>query len=220
MTATPGLSTSELRASIVQALERAVDSLDGGYAALLRDQLRDTEIDVTLYGPAVFCLGLGQLITGSEEKTLPVATALGLLEEMARVFVDLEAEPRAPLVAAWDMPRALNSGDGFYAAAQRVLLNDRGLPDAQRLQALGVFSEGARVFSEALQTWSGGGRDGVAKAARALYPAGASLTAICCSLDSETAARLGAIAEELASQPNATLDGALRKAAALNLRDA
>jgi hypothetical protein len=220
MTATPGLSTAELRAAVVQALERAVDMLEGGYAALLRDQLRSTEVDTTLYGPAVFCLGLGHLITGSEEKTLPPAIALGLLEEMARVFVDLEGAAAGSLVETWGMPRALNAGDGFFAAAQRVLLDDQGLAPALRLQVTGEFTAAARLFSEALDAWGPGGRDGVVKASRALYPAAARLAALCCAAGDATAARLNAIAEELTSQPSATLEGALQKAAALNLRNA
>ncbi len=220
MTAMPGVSTSELRASVVQALARAVDGVDAGYAALMRDQLRNTEVDTSLYGPAVFCLGLDQLITGSEEKTMPAATALGLLEEMARVFIDLEAVPPSDLVATWGMPRALNSGDGFYAAAQRVLLDDLGLSPSQRLRLVGLFSATARRFSESLHAWAPSGREGVAKAARALYPAAASFAAVCCAVDDATAERLGAIAEELASQAGATLEGALQKAAALNLRNA
>lgn len=219
MTAMPGVSTAELRATVVQALVRAVDGLDGGYAALLRDQLRNTEVETTLYGPAVFCLGLGHLITGSEEKTLPPATALGLLEEMARVFVDLEAAPPAALVAAWGMPRALNSGDGFYAAAQRILLDDQGLSPAQRLRVNGLFTSAARLFSESLHAWAPGGGEGVVTASRTLYPVAASFAVACCSADDATAARLAAIAEELASQPGATLDGALQKATALNLRN-
>jgi hypothetical protein len=220
MTAVPGASTAELRAALLQALERAVDGLEGGYAALLRDQLRNTEVDATLYGPAVFCLGLGQLITGSEAKTLPPATALGLLEDMARVFVDLEARPASDLSAGWGMPRALNAGDGFYAAAQRVLLNDTGLPAEQRLRVSSSFSVAVRLFSESLHACAPAGHDGVVKASRALYPVATTLAVICCDADDATAKRLAAIAEELASQPGATLDGALQKAAALNLRKA
>ena len=217
MTAAPDASTAELRAVVVLALQRAVDSLEGGYAALLRDQLRNTEVDASLYGPSVFCLGLGRLITGTEDLALPAATALGLLEEMARVFVDLEAAG-SDLVSSWGMPRSLNAGDAFYAAAQRVLLDDQGLAPPRRLRALGVLSAASRTFAEALHAWGPGGRDGVARASRALYPAAAALAALCCDLDADLTARLAAIAEDLASQPAATLEGALQKAAALNLR--
>jgi hypothetical protein len=220
MTATPGASTSELRAAVVLALERAVDGLSDGFAAIMRQQLRETEVDATLYGPAVFCLGLGRLITGSEDKALPAATALGLLEEMARVFCDIDASAPASLVASWSMPRTLNAGDGFYAAAQRVLLDDVGLTAAQRLRALAAFSGAARRFSEALQPCTGGGHECVERAARCLYPAAAELASVCCGADDATARRLNALAEELASQPGATLEGGLRKAAALNLGNA
>jgi hypothetical protein len=219
MTAMPGASTAELRAAVVLALERAVDGLSDGFAAIMRQQLRETEVDATLYGPAVFCLGIGRLITGSEDKALPAATALGLLEEMARVFCDIEASSPARLVASWSMPRTLNAGDGFYAAAQRVLVDDQGLPDVQRLRALAVFSGAARRFSEALQVCAGG-REGVERAARSLYAPAAALAAVCCDADEATAKRLNALAEELASQPGATLDGGLQKAAALNLGNA
>jgi hypothetical protein len=219
MTATPGALTSELRAEVVLALERTVDGLSDGFAAIMRQQLRETEVDATLYGPAVFCLGLGRLITGSEDKALPAATALGLLEEMARVFCDIEASPPSGLVASWGMPRTLNAGDGFYAAAQRVLLEDKGLPAAQRLRALAVFSVAARRFGEALQACAGAGREGVERAARSLYAPAAALAAVCCGADDATAKRLDALAEELASQ-GATIDGGLQKAAKLNLGNA
>jgi hypothetical protein len=219
MTATPGALTSELRAEVVLALERTVDGLSDGFAAIMRQQLRETEVDATLYGPAVFCLGLGRLITGSEDKALPAATALGLLEEMARVFCDIETSPPTSLVASWGMPRTLNAGDGFYAAAQRVLLEDKGLPAGQRLRALAVFSVAARRFGEALQACAGAGREGVDRAALSLYAPAAALAAVCCGTDDATAKRLGALAEELASQ-GATIDGGLQKAAALNLGNA
>jgi hypothetical protein len=215
---TPGLSAGELRVTVVHALERAVDLLEGGHASLLRTQLRRTETDATAYGPASFCLGLGHLISGSEDTTLPVATAMGLLEEMARVFVDLEADPPEPLAASWGMPRALNSGDAFYAAAQRVILDHEGFTAEQRLEMLGVLTAAARAFSESLHAWAPNGREGVGKAVRSLYPAAASMAALASEAGEETAARLAAIAADLASQPEATLDGALRKAAALNLR--
>jgi hypothetical protein len=220
MTATPGVSTPELRADVVLALERAVDSLSDGSPAIMRQQLRETEVDATLYGPAVFCLGLGRLITGSEDKALPAATALGLLEDMARVFCDIEGPPPSRLVASWGMPRTLNAGDGFFAAAQRVLLDDQGLAASQRLRALEILSAAARLFSEALQACAGGGREGVERAARSLYPAAAALASVCCGADDETAKRLAALAGELETQPGATLEGALQKAAALNLGNA
>jgi hypothetical protein len=218
MTARPGVSTAELRATLLLALERAVDALPGGYAALLRDQLRKADVAKDAYGAALFCLGLGLLITGSEEKTLPPATALALLEETGRVFIDLDSEPPGPLVAAWGMPRALNSGDGFYAVAQRALIEDQGLPSEQRLGALRIFSDAARRFAESLHAWAPAGAGGATKASRVLYPAAAAFASLCCGVKDDTAIRLEAIAEELVSQPAATLDGALQKAAALNLR--
>lgn len=216
MTAMPEASAAELRATVLEALQRNVDSLDAGFAALLRHQLRDTEVDARLYGPAVLCLGLGRLITGEDVKALPAATALGLLEEMGRVFIDLQTPlDDATLTAAWGMPRTLNSADGFYALAQQALIDDEALVPAVRLAALDLFSRAARVFSEALPAASGA--DGLARAALTLYPAAVSLVAICCALDEATTQRLAAIALELASG-DATLEGSLRKAASLNLR--
>jgi hypothetical protein len=220
MTGTPGLSVSELRAVVAQALERTADGLEGGYAALMRSQLRTSEADAACYGPAVLCLGIGVLSRGDETKTLPPATALALLEEMARVFIELEARPPPPLVGAWGMPRSLNAGDGFYAAAQDVLLTDQGLPPAQRLAAAGMFSAAARAFSEALQAAGPGGREAVVVAARSLYPVAVALAAVCAGIADADAVRLSAIAADLATHPGSTLSGALQKAAALNLQHA
>jgi hypothetical protein len=217
MTAMPEASSAELRATVLEALQRTVAGVDAGYAALLRHQLRDTEVDDRLYGPAVFCLGLGRLITGEDFGTLPEATALGLLEEMGRVFIDLETPlDDATLTATWGMPRTLNSADGFYALAQQALIDDEALSPQVRLNALGVFSEATRAFSEDLPGVNG--QDGLAQAARKLYPAAVLLVSLCCDLDDVTAKRLAAVALELAAGPGATLDGALQKAASLNLR--
>jgi hypothetical protein len=218
MTAAP-LTTKELRAEVVLAVERAVDSLDGGYAALMRAQVRSSEVASDAYGPAVFCLGLGYLINGSDEKALPAATSLALLEEMARVFQGLEAEPRSDLIDTWGMARSLNSGDGFFAAAQRVLIEDQGLAAEQRIGMLSTLTQAARLFAEALHQSSEKRGAGVSQPSAILYPHVVSLVAVACA-PTETAARqLTAIAESLAAEPGSGVERALQSAAALDLRN-
>lgn len=201
-----------LRATLIEALQRAVDSLEGGYAAPVRRQLR---AGGDVYEPAVFCLGLGQVL-GDQTRCLPPAIALALLEEMGRLFLSLDTgdEPSA----SWGMPRALNAADGLYALAQKTLLEEASLsPDAQ-LEVMGIFSQAARDFSEALHAWSTED-DTLVEASRSLLSAAASLAALCCGLDQSSTNRLDELAREFASSA-APVSDALQMAAAFDLRRA
>jgi hypothetical protein len=184
MTAGPDVSTEELRRVIVDGLQRTVDGLAGGYAAPLRSQLR-AEGDVC--EPAVLCLGLGRLC-GAEEKTLPCALTLGLLEEMGRVFLGLE--DGSTVSGLWGMPRTLNAADGLYALARQVLLTDEALDTESRLAALTVLTATVRDFSEALHAYAPEGHGALLRAARSLYPAAVSFAAVCCGFEDATRAAL------------------------------
>jgi hypothetical protein len=206
MTAHPDLQLNELRLSIIDGMQRAVDGLGGSYAAPLRRQLR-AEGDV--YDPAVLCLGLGR-IGGEETLTLPCALTLGLLEEMGRVFLGLE--DKSTVIDAWGMPRTLNAADGLYTLALQILLSYEGLDAASRLKALSILAEAARVFSEALYAHAPEGAAALQKAARSLFPAAASFAALCCGLDGDARREFEAAAE------SGSVEAALAKASVLPLR--
>jgi hypothetical protein len=219
MTARPEVIAAELRALVVEALRQSVDARDEGFAALMRNQLRHAEADAARFGPAVFCLALGRMIAGDETRTQPAAVALGLLEEMGHAFAGIESSAGGDTaVGLWGMPRALNAGDAFYALGHHLLLHDEALSETARLAAASVYTRAARAYSEALHAHSPEGAAGAARAARVLYPAAVALATLCCGLDDVSGRRLHAIAQDLITTPRSTLDGALHKAAALNLQ--
>jgi len=204
----PDVSIDELRRSVVDGLQRAVDGLGGGYAAPLRTQLR-AEGDV--YDPAVLCLGFGR-ICGEETKTLPCALTLGLLEEMGRVLLGLE--DGSAVLEGWGMPRTLNAADGLYTLGRQTLISHEVLDTESRLEALAIFTDAARTFSEALQAYAPEGDEALRKAARSLYPAAASFAALCCGLGD-------AAKEDLVAAATAgSVESALVKASSMPLRQA
>jgi hypothetical protein len=214
MTAHPDVSIDELRRSIVDGLQRAADGLDSGYAAPLRRQLR-AEGDV--YNPAVLCLGLGR-IGGEETKTLPCALTLGILEEMGRVLLGLE--DGSTVIGGWGMPRTLNAADGLYAMGRHLLLTDEALDTATRLAALSIYTDAARAFSEALHAWAPEGGGALRKAARSLYPAAASLAALCCGIEGDSKDALATLAVAAAHAAPGNVDAAFVKASEVLLRGA
>jgi hypothetical protein len=198
MTAGPDVSTDELRRSIVDGLQRAVDGLEGGYASPLRRQLR-AEGDV--YDAAVLCLGLGR-IGGQEIRTLPCALTLGLLEEMGRIFLGLE--DGSTIQGAWGMPRTLNAADGLYALGRQILLSDEALDTLTRLEALRIYTAATRDFAEALNAFAPEGAGALQKAARSLYPAAVSFAALCCGIDAAKRDALIALADQAPGNLDAT----------------
>jgi hypothetical protein len=210
MTARPDIPTDELRRSIVDRLQSAVDGLEGGYASPLRRQLR---AEGDSYEPAVLCLGLGR-IGGQETRTLPCALTLGLLEEMGRVFLGLE--DGSTVYGAWGMPRTLNAADGLYALGRRILLSDEALDTETRLEALRIYTAAARTFAEALNAAAPDGAGALQKAARSLYPAAASFAALCCQLDDAKREELVA----LVGQTPGNLEETFVKTSGLLLRGA
>ncbi|HEU0075209.1 MAG TPA: hypothetical protein VFS30_14490 [Dehalococcoidia bacterium] len=206
MTAHPDLQIDELRHSIIDGLQRAVDGLPGGYAAPLRRQLR-TETDD--FDAATLCLGLGR-IAGQETKTLPCALTLGLLEEMGRVFLGLE--DGSSVIGAWGMPRTLNAADGLYTLGRHLLLSHEALDATTRLRALSIHTDAARAFSEALHAYASEGDAALPKASRSLFPAAAAFAALCGGLGDDVKAEFEAAATA------GSVEAALVRAAALPLR--
>ena len=207
MTADPDVPLEELRRSIAEAVQRAVDGLSQGYGAPLRRRLR-TESEG--YDAAALCLGLGRLCD-EEMRTLPCAVTLGLLEEMGRVFLGLE--DGESMVEGWGMPRTLNAADGLYTLGRQLLLTHEALDVESRLDALSVFVDAARAFSEALHAHAPDTQGALSKATRSLYPAAASFAALCCGLES---ARRDELVE---AATVGSIDAALVKASVILLRE-
>jgi hypothetical protein len=195
----------QLRSSVVEGLQRAIDGISAGYVAPVHRKLT-AEDDA--YNAAVLCLGLGTK-GGEEEKTLPCALALGLLEEMGRVFLGLE--DGSSVTSGWGMPRTLNAADGLYTLAQHLIQSAEGLNAAEKLEALSIFHAAARDFSEALQAYSPGGPAELQKASRSLYPAAAAFAALTCDIAGSAKEELIALAQASADA-SSDLDAAFTRA--------
>jgi hypothetical protein len=211
---TPPSQLVELQSRLSAALQDASASADGESGFLVRQHLSaQDDANAAVMMPAVFCLGLGHALGGTEEATLAPAVSLALLGQMARVFCDLDTG--TGISVAWGMPRALNAGDAFYVMAlERLLQGCAGLSPENGVEALRTLDDATREFSEALQASTALGPDGLAQAARSLYPFAGRLAGLMLGLDdaeSEEVLRLGA---GLGSQ-EVSLEEALRRAAAL-----
>jgi hypothetical protein len=90
------------------------------------------------------------VLSGSPDRALPAAAALGLLGQMRRVFTDLAAgETVVGLQTLWGLPRALNAGDALFNLAQATVLPP-SLSSAQQLRLLDRYTDACRAFSESL----------------------------------------------------------------------
>jgi hypothetical protein len=205
---------AELQSTLSAALQGAAASADGESGILVRQHLSaQDEESATSMMPALFCLGLGRSLGGSEEATLAPTVSLALLAQMARVFCDLDAG--TGISVAWGMPRALNAGDAFYVMAQKQLLQGcAGLSPEIGVEALRTLDGASRAFSEALQASSAVGTDGLAQAARSLYPSAGRLAGLMLSLEGANSEEIQRLGVELGSQ-EVSLEEALRRAAAL-----
>jgi hypothetical protein len=211
---TPTSQLLELQSRLSAALQDASASAKGESGVLVRQQLSaKDEPGADAMMPALFCLGLGRALGSSEEATLAPAVSLALLVQMARVFCDLDTG--TGISAAWGMPRALNAGDAFYVMAQeRLLQGCAGLSPEIGVVALRTLDGASREFSEALQASTAAGADGLAQAARSLYPFAGRLAGLMLGLESATSEeiqRLGAGLRNL----EVSLEEALGRAAAL-----
>jgi hypothetical protein len=118
------------------------------------------------------------------------------------------------------MPRTLNAADGLYAMGRHLLLTDEALDTATRLAALSIYTDAARAFSEALHAWAPEGAGALRKAAQSLYPAAASLAALCCGIEGESKDALAALAVAAADAAPGNVDAAFVKASEVLLRGA
>jgi hypothetical protein len=212
---TPPSQLAELQSTLSAALQDAAASADGESGVLVRQHLSaQDEEGATSMMPALFCLGLGRSLGGSEEATLAPAVSLALLAQMARVFCELDTG--TGISVAWGMPRALNAGDAFYAMAQKQLLQGcAGLSPEIGVEALQTLDDASRELSEALQAAAAAGANGPAQAARSLYPFAGSLAGLMLGLDDAETDEIVRLSAGLGSHQEVSLEEALRRAAAL-----
>ena len=140
------------RTLLQAALEDAADGIEFSHGELVREHQASDAGESLLAG--IVCLRAAEALGASAEIALPGATALVLLAQMGDAFLSLESQDGGPsLSTAWGMPRALNAGDAFFAAAQDAVMTDDGEISVQRrLHALSILDDATRGFMEALLT--------------------------------------------------------------------
>jgi len=177
------------RALLRDGLDRAVSEIDFGHADLVREQVAASEGGDGLVA-SIVCLRAAEALGTDPKIALPGATSLALLAQMADVFLSLESQDGgASLSTAWGMPRALNAGDAFFAAAQNTVLTDDGEISVQRrLRALSILDDATKDFMEAL--YAAGEGAGVKDGERSLLSAAFLLAGVYSSADDETMSRL------------------------------
>ena len=135
---------------LLKSLDDAANGIEFTHAELVREQQASGAGESLLAG--IVCLRAAEALGASAERAVPGATAVVLVAQMADVFLSLESQDGgASLSTAWGMPRALNAGDAFFAAAQHAILEDDGEISVQRrLQALSILDEATRRYMGAL----------------------------------------------------------------------
>ena len=177
------------RAMLQDGLDRAVSEIDFGHAELVREQMAAAEGGDGL-AASIVCLRAAEALGADATIALPGATSLALLAQMASVFLSLESQDgRASLSTAWGMPRALNAGDAFFAAAQHTVLADEGEISVQRrLRALSILDDATKDFMEVLH--AAGDSASVEDGERLLLRAALLLAGVYAGADDETMSRL------------------------------
>jgi len=147
MTADPW---ARYRTLLETALGEAADGIEFSHGDLVREQQVADAGASFLTG--IVCLRATEALGARAESALPGAMALVLIAQMGDVFLSLESQDGgASLSTAWGMPRALNAGDAFFAAAQNtVLTNDVEISVQRRLRALSILDDATRGYMEAL----------------------------------------------------------------------
>ena len=189
------------RRALKESMQRAVDRLDAGHAALVRQQL-NLEQPVENLLPALVCLRTADSLSGDADLAIAPATSLALLVEMASVFMNLDApDDVAQLSASWGLPRSLNAADALFAMAQEVLLSSDEISVERRLQAVEILDEASRAFVTAIHEAGANTQEGLAAWGRALYPAAVRLAAVFAgkSADEEKLTQLGGRLREAAA---------------------
>jgi hypothetical protein len=193
---------SVYRSLLRSALDSAVDEIGFSHGELVREQVGAAVADESEL-PALLCLRVAEAVGGNASVALPAATAFALLTEMSRVLLSLESAPS--LSTAWGMPRALNAGDAFFAAAQDALLSSSEELTAEgRLAAVRILDAACRDFLEALYARAEGGDS--PKPLRILYPAAVALGAIAGGAGGSTLSGLDEFAPRLNDAAPAELE--------------
>jgi hypothetical protein len=196
------------RALLQVGIDQAVSEIDFSHADLVREQASASEGGDGLVA-SIVCLRAAEAMGIDPKIALPGATSLALLAQMATVFLSLESQDGgASLSTAWGMPRALNAGDAFFAAAQNTVLTDDGEISVQRrLQALSILDDATKDFMEVLHAAGEGA--GVKDGERSLLSAALLLAGVYSSADDETMLRLKRVGEAWAGMEGADLESAL-----------
>jgi hypothetical protein len=193
---------SAYRSLLHHALDSALDEIGFSHGELVREQVGAAVAEESEL-PALLCLRVAEAVGGDASAALPAATALALLTEMSRVLLSLDSAPS--LSTAWGMPRALNAGDAFFAAAQDALLSTSEEITAERqIAAVRILDAACRDFLEALSA-SAEAADSP-KPVRTLYPAAVALGAIVGGASDSTLSGLGRIAPQLNDAAPAELE--------------
>jgi geranylgeranyl diphosphate synthase type I len=198
------------RQPLLADLRRTLEASDLSHAALLREQFAamstagtggDTGPELL---PSFLCLSTAEALTGRADEALPPATALALLATMGRVFAELASSGAgrtgagSHLEAAWGLPRTLNAGDAFYAAAQSTLLGAPGGTPERNLKALEMLDSASRAYSDELHQRLALPRDRVSHSA-ALLSAGTALGALYAGAGPAVVEALAAFGRSVAS---------------------
>jgi hypothetical protein len=176
------------RTLLQTALDEAAGNVEFSHADLVREQQAAGMGESLLAG--IVCLRAAEALGEVAESALPGATALVLLAQMGDVFLSLESQDGgASLSTAWGMPRALNAGDAFFAAAQHAILTDDSEISVQRrLHALSILDDATRGYMEALL--AAGEQATAAQGEQSLLVAALLLAGVYSGADDEAMARL------------------------------
>lgn len=193
---------SAYRSLLRNALDSAVDEIEFSHGELVREQVGAAVADESEL-PGLLCLRVAEAVAGNASAALPAATALALLTEMSRVLLSLDTAPG--LSTAWGMPRALNAGDAFFAAAQHALLSGSDEMTAERrLAAVRVLDGACRDLLEALYAAAVTGDR--PRPVRSLYSAAVALGAISAGATNSTLSSLEELAPRLSDAAPAELE--------------
>jgi hypothetical protein len=176
------------RKLLLESLDDAARDIGFTHGELVQEHQASQAGESLLAG--IVCLRAAEALGSSAESAVPGATALVLLAQMGDVFLSLESQDGgASLSTAWGMPRALNAGDAFFAAAQNTVLTDEGEISVQRrLHALSILDDATRGYMEALLAAGEGAT--VAQGEQSLLVAALSLAGVYAGADDEAMSRL------------------------------
>jgi geranylgeranyl diphosphate synthase type I len=196
------------RALLEESINQAAADIDFSHAELVREHMAASN-ESGAQVPGVLCLRAAEALGVPAESALPGATALALVAQMAEVFLGLESQDGgASISTAWGMPRALNAGDAFFAAAHHAVLADDGEISVQRrLRALSILDDATRGFVEALEAAGEGAS--VSQGEQSLLSAALLLAGLYAGADDETLSRLERLGTAWANLDAQALEAAM-----------